>query len=118
MNSLSWVLYFADIVGGLAGTIGFFSFLAIVFIGFLALFFGYQCDMGYREQGTWTKPLGYLWIPILAFILISFVPSKQTIYMIAASEVGETVVNNPQTQEMVENLSELIQKKLKEQLEE
>tara|TARA_Y100000780_G_C13669839_1_gene411956 strand:- start:1038 stop:1394 length:357 start_codon:yes stop_codon:yes gene_type:complete len=117
MNSLSWVLYLADIIGSFANTIGFFSFFGIVFIFGLTLFFGFQCDTGDREAGTWTKPLGYLWIPILCFILISFVPSKQTIYMIAASEVGETVVNNPQTQSMVNDLSSLIQKKLKEQLE-
>lgn len=44
------------------------------------------------------------------------IPSDKTIYLIAASEAGETIVTSPEAKEVFEDLKTIIKSKLKEQL--
>lgn len=100
MNNLSWFLYFIDILGNL-------QILIWLSVGFLAVAIVVawirgsiiRDDWHYNTE-EWKK--GYLmqWnsfkllIPIglLAF-LGSIIPSSQTMYMVAASEIGERIVS-------------------------
>lgn len=116
MNNLSWLIYAAEVVGNVQGllvataAIGGFTIPAAMFICGLA------ADNGDLPEGSWKKPLRYLWIPILAAVLGTLIPSSKALYMIAASEAGETVVNSPDAIEMLGDLKTIIKKRLKEEL--
>lgn len=113
MNDLSWFLYFADIlpnVGTALGLIGGLGLLAYAVItGIVA---GHRdCSYGKYESnfhGVWWP------IPVLVVImtLSAFVPSKETIYLIAGSEAGEAVVTSPQGQEILNDVQEVIRAQL------
>lgn len=90
MNELSWMIYAADVCGKvsfIAGILGPVGFAIGGFVGALAI-----VD-GYREEGKaihrWTLRL----CPV--FILLAVItPSQDTVYAMAASEMGEKVVQS------------------------
>lgn len=89
MNSLSWFLYFADVLPAVSRLLGFISVLgSLVFSIILALCF----EGGFKYPLKLTK-----WVyPIAAVMLIVsvLIPEKNTLYAIAASEMGEKVVES------------------------
>lgn len=106
MNSFSWILYFIDVLGNL-------KVLSWVTVGFLAVAiiaawvrgsvlrdFAYSYNSedwktGYLMQWKSFKLL--IPISVLAFIG-SVIPSSQTLYMIAASEIGQQIVSLEEVQ--------------------
>lgn len=64
----------------------------------------------------WKRQLAKAWVLLIPAVLVTFVPSSKTIYLIAASEAGEAVVTNPDTIEMMGDLKAIIKKRLKEEL--
>jgi hypothetical protein len=103
MNNLSWLLYFGDIVNNIQGLCG-----AVIAIGgiasicltaaFFSTLAGYQKEE-HQVIAKWLRRI--LTIISLAGLIVVFVPSKQTIYLIAASETGEQVLNSPTGQKAV-----------------
>ena len=100
MNQLSWLLYWADALPSLATFIAILSFLIFLGSGFMLLLgitnaFGDEDNdnpMMVRFRRMW-------WLPTLAFLMwgASFlVPSKETFYLIAASEMGEKAIQTPE----------------------
>ena len=63
----------------------------------------------------WKKYAIKLILPILIVVSIinSFIPSKETIYMIAASQMGEKVYQQPGTQEVIGTLKDTVISELK-----
>lgn len=101
MNSLSWFLYFVDISQAIA--IVLWLFVASLFIAIIASWVrgSWLRDKAYNGNDDPDWKDGYLmqWnslkllIPIGIFIILAcLVPSRQTLYMIAASQIGERVV--------------------------
>jgi hypothetical protein len=113
MNSLSWLLYLADIVGNIQGLLGFVAFIGGISLVFMAIFFGIEDD-SFERVGRILRR--YLWLPIVAAFLATVIPSTNALYLIAASEAGETVVTSPDTIEMMGDLKAIIKKRLKEEL--
>lgn len=105
MNTLSWFIYWADVLPSFAkgfGTLFLFCFLFSVFIS------GYQLIKNNCKK--------YIWMPLLcAFMLLlsSFIPSQNTLYAIAASEMGEDVYKSEQGQKIVKQLSDWVETQLK-----
>ena|ERR1044072_2167488 len=119
MNNLSWILYWADAapaVSRFIAILGFMIFVASLFLGLLGWtgFFGdevkakksdeaggnvydfdrygYSLEMAPRFRKLWP-------ITLIAFLLWGgsfLVPSKDTFYMIAASEAGEQAIQTPE----------------------
>lgn len=92
MNGLSWFLYFVDISSGLR------AFLWILFVGSIIAMvivpkkgvdiFSDEHDSPF--QGV-TRPI--IWVGFILFAIFALaVPSKDTLYLIAASELGEQVI--------------------------
>lgn len=82
MNSLSWLIYFADIVSNLQGVLAAVSVVLVVAMlpateGFSKTFKGLKL---------------YVTIAILLGAIATILPSKNTVYAIAASELGEQVL--------------------------
>lgn len=105
MNTLSWFIYWADVIPSFAqgfSILSIFSFIISVFIN------------AYQLIGNSCKK--YMWISFLcAFMLLlsSFMPSKNTLYAIAASEMGEDVYKSEQGQKIVKQLSDWVEAQLK-----
>lgn len=53
---------------------------------------------------------------VVSLPLSLLTPSSKTIYMIAASEAGETIVTSPEAREIFDDLKEVIKLKLKQEL--
>src|SRR5690348_11017194 len=103
MNSLSWFLYLCDILGNIKLTC-----LIILIIGgfgggiITAILWGNWSDYPNNQKPikftTW-----YLSFVVFTAIFVCLIPSKQTMYMIAASEaVQRAALNTAEGQEMIE----------------
>lgn len=107
MNSLSWLLYLGDVLPTVGGVLSGAGFGA----GLLAMFLLLPISIEGLE--SYMKP-------VVAFTVVGFtvgmvglfVPSRQTILMIAASEMGEAVVKTPEAQEVFGDLKVILKKQL------
>lgn len=116
MNSLSWFLYFADVVGNLRpafGVCSVFTGLATVILSVILI----ATSDGYNEQvHLTTKKVIKIVAPFFVVILLvaTLIPSRETVYMIAGSEAGEFVVTSPEGKEILGDIKEVIKHQLKE----
>ena len=119
MNSVSWFLYMADILSGIQvffGLVGTIGVLVSAFAAFAASFtyeerrkFIDVDKRGYGNYETYTEyPLKTLrpWAIVgvslsIIFMLIAIsIPSKETRFAIAASQVGEQIIQLEEVQEV------------------
>lgn len=128
MNTLSWMIYAADVFSKLAPILGMGGFF--VAVGGVAAFvigtvpWSYYSWDGedHRKRCEQTRSdlrkNGRLAIicAVVALILSASLPSQKTIYMIAASEAGETIVTSPEARDLFNDLKRLIQQKLRDEL--
>ena len=108
MNTLSWFFYFANTLPAMSGMFFGFGFCLLGAVLIYNLFISLNNQ---DEPENNHKPyLSYWWIvlSVIFFTLASLIPSERTIYMIAASEVGEMVVTSPSSQDMFEDLKKII----------
>lgn len=123
MNTLSWLIYAAEVsdrastVCGLLAVVFFFVGGVAMIVAFVA---AYSDDSG---RGPYmSKLVPWTVLPLFLLIEVTFMaasvalPSKATIYLIAASEAGETVVTSPDAIEMMGDLKAIIKKRLKDEL--
>lgn len=86
MNTLSVLIYLADILPRISTSIGVLSTLA----GFSLLITAAYNSGEYKNHKYWK----YLSIPCFFLLVVAFIPSKGTVYAIAASELGEQAVKS------------------------
>lgn len=109
MNSVSWLIYIADLVKNIseAATIAFV--MMIVWGVMLNIRSAAHNDTKSRDE----PPMAYSGKPFIIAIFIAAVsvpiPSKSTIYMIAASELGEKAINT----ELAGDVLEIVKKEIK-----
>lgn len=112
MNSLSWFIYLTQIVDNLGvaalgclvfgGMIGFFAFL----IGPMAI----VMDSPPSPATIRSFVRGYIITMVLAVLVSVFMPSRQTMLMIAGSEMGERLVKSESVNNIVNPGMDLIRK--------
>jgi hypothetical protein len=114
MNQLSWLIYWADAAPNVATALCIMAFLALivsivfVLLGFTGMFGDeakfdnenqYRRD-AYKYASELAPRFRKLWpVPLISFFVWSstfLVPSKDTFYLIAASEIGEQAVETPE----------------------
>jgi len=98
MNDLSWMLYWADVLPNMATSISVMAFVILILgaIGaavFLMVAAGDSDFDGIRPEVT--KRLWMLGACAAALVLVQAVPSRDTFYAIAASEMGEEALKSP-----------------------
>jgi len=103
MNQLSWLLYLGNVVANLGPL---FTIVGIIIIG-LAIFLwvGHRLDQTeymdhWHGQDAERKPSIFLPVSttiafIVFFFLAALCPSQDTVYAIAASQVGEQALKTP-----------------------
>lgn len=121
MNTLSILI----LAGDVAGRFGGFAFAMVIVLGVTSAILmavtmahsGYSDDKyGENDKRThdtarsWLRRVVTLWA-VFAFLFI-VLPSKTTFYMVAASQVGERVVNTPEVQEILESLRVWLRKQI------
>lgn len=93
MNNLSLLLYLADISHSLRGLLTLVAVLSL-FACIIAAVLAYLSDCEDDNISGRYFLKKFLWIPILCSLLVVFLPSKNTMYAIAASEIGEQVLKS------------------------
>lgn len=140
MNSISQMIYWADVAPNLAAVLAWlFGLLALASVGCLCVYFAaramdhkvkafddavlaynqhvaanpngrfsnpneygskYNLDSSDREFAAWAYNLSFVRFTfplcLLLFAVTFFVPSKDTFYLIAGSEIGEQAVQTPE----------------------
>lgn len=127
MNSLSWLLYFAGIAGPLSNALTNLAILGFVVIVIAtiagATLYGFASERSrYDSEDTKAAKDGvkaslrkalkqlprWVVLPVIFSIVGAAIPPKETLYLIAASEVGETVVTSPTMTKAIDALNRLL----------
>lgn len=117
MNSLSWMIYLADVCSNI-------GFPAVMFsiVGTIAAVISTivkraaeddESDDGkaaFRISSSVQK--ASIPIAVIAITLSVFVPSKDTVYAIAASEVGEDILKSPEASKARQALNAWLDKQI------
>lgn len=112
MNSISWFLYASDVVGNLQPTLAIGGGSGLVAAGFFTL-----CSFIDEDNGgiSLAKRISFYAIP--AILIACIIPSKTTMYAIAASQVGERVAQNEAVQDIASDATKALQIWIKKQIE-
>ena len=109
MNSLSWFLYLANVVDNVGNVFVLFAILSGI-----AMFVWSFASAAYAIEGGQDAQrvkhfLRFIpWIFVITSFLVAVTPSRDTVYLIAASEEGEMVVNTPEAKEVMSDLKEIL----------
>lgn len=118
MNSLSWLIYIAEVVQNLRGVFIATSVVSAGAIALVVVMYAIMATDGDIAPGSWKKPIKWVWIVFLFASISALTPSASTVYMIAASEAGEAIVTSPDGEEMLGDLKQIIRQKIKKELKE
>lgn len=122
MNDLSLLLYFADVLGGLSKFLLFVGVVLLsvagvtVFVGCMEMSVNSRHgpeNNDYIRGKEWRDfGLKYLWVAVVAVVVSLLMPSRETMYMIAASEVGEEAIQTPEFAKMRKILNKYLDEQL------
>lgn len=121
MNQLSWLLYSVDVL---------YSFSGFVLASLIFAWLGYAvhtliAKIWASEVYSWdSEPVKdhkrkwqeksilpdakWFLLSLVACLFLVLVPQKETLYLIVASEAGETVIKTPEAQEIMDAVKEII----------
>ncbi len=112
MNSLSWLIYLAEVLGTFRDAAGIVAGLLIFAVIGLPIIAGPDLfDEDAAPIRKWWKR-GIVTAIILA-VLAMALPSTRTLYMIAASEIGEKAMATPEAKELFSEVRKTIMQQLK-----
>ncbi len=125
MNSLSWFLYLADVIGnfrGIAHPFAFFGGVAFFIAVGVRVVVGGLAAAGEDEAKAFVPlaqtALKYVTIVFTSACLVLVVaPSTNTLYAIAASEMGEKIVKSESVQGITDDATKALQQWIKRQIE-
>ena len=123
MNSLSWMIYAADVTQSASAVSGLacagLTISCAIYAAARAISDDTNAMFGRKDEVKPILPVVRPWlIAALGLAAFSaFLPSRTTIYMIAASEIGERVVTSDGVKSIVDPATELLRKKITTELE-
>jgi hypothetical protein len=118
MNSLSWFLYIADVIGNIG--------VIVWLVGGACAAFCVICVIAQAaSEGQMSKDCPSVWkywwrcatAAVVFFILAGLFPSQKTIYAIAASQFGERIAASEQVQGIASDATKALQAWIKKQIE-
>jgi len=111
MNNLSWLLYLAEVCGNLKIVSEAFFWVGAILLAVAGICLGPVAEMDSDDE-MWGRGISVAKksIPLLVVgvVLTVFVPSKTTVYLIAASEMGEEAMNTETAQKIGDYLDVLL----------
>jgi hypothetical protein len=129
MNSLSWLLYFADILPAMAeawSVIAFFALLGWIAITVVRLFEDDPANANTKDnpfQRGWYTHIPkiqqlFFWTATILGIVSYSIPSKDTFYLIIASEGAEVIVTDESAKKMFQDVQSIVSLQLQEMIDE
>lgn len=128
MNHLSFLLYAGDVLANISGALTALAIVAItavtVFVAARLIWYGVSnadddlprdFDASRFHARNWKAGKMFAW-PLALFVIIGFIPSKTTFYLIAASEVGEDILAQPDIAATAGHLFDLVNAKIEAEL--
>lgn len=110
MNNLSWLLYLSDVLPSLSVGMGMISVISGILFGIATVIF--WCTYFDKNDYVSIKvPITlscFLVFTIFFGLASNLIPSRQTILLIAASEMSEQVVKSQDGQEIMSNLKQIL----------
>jgi len=111
MNSLSWLLYLADVAGNFQN-----AMIGTCVASFMSLMGITMVMDSYNEEEKRNKLLKKaVCVFFIAGAMGTFMPSSKTVYAIAASEYGEDVLKMPEASKARQALNAWLDKQIGEQ---
>lgn len=95
MNSLSWMIYLADVTGSVATLMTIVAFSIATLGGTILTISGAIAHADGNDVShlwLWGRRIAFVVVP--CGLLAALIPSQNTIYAIAASEMGETALKS------------------------
>lgn len=92
MNKLSWLLYSADLFSSLAVVLALSVLFTLIIVGCMVIIAAEMRDDDEDKPKAFNKAKKFLWLPVLCGLAWALIPSKDTMYAIAASEIGEDII--------------------------
>lgn len=118
MNSLSWLIYFAGLVHSLIFITIAVSIVCFTIWTIASLAFILHHERMITKEDQERLPSGnYLIVGFICAGIASFLPSKNTVMLIAASELGQRLVTNQQVVDVVDPSIELLKTWIKKETE-
>lgn len=120
MNSVSWFLYAIDVIGNLKAisVMAFVVFGIMFIVTLIAVPISDGEVLDAESRPTWYK---FFWrsltCTIVGFLIFTILPSRNTMYAIAASEVGEKVIANEQVRGIADDATKALHQWIKKQIE-
>lgn len=107
MNSLSWLIYFIGVstnATGVLGALAFFSFLTFIAIG--VFYIPMIMNGHHKEECVKLKSIlkKCLIIFSIGLFLHTVFPNRQTMILIASSEIGDRVLQSQKTGEVLNKI--------------
>jgi hypothetical protein len=100
MNQLSWLLYWADVLPHFAIAVGIVCTLLAIFSALMTVLFFTAGFGSWTHDKEYTARFRYFPVVFVLAVLLAFtsnlIPSKNTFYLIAASEAGEQALKTPE----------------------
>lgn len=123
MNNLSWFIYFAGIVDTISVWASFFASVGgIMYLAFMLFISGFVGGFDpkskeHDEVRGVRREISIIALPILAVCIpiALFVPSRQTLILIAGSELGERAVKSEAVQSVVNPGMDLVKLWIKQE---
>lgn len=128
MNSLSWLIYFASLSDSASGFLSFLAGIGAVCVILGTILSVMWTDGGYggdrrikgyedmRKRGQALIPRGLLTLVLCGSIAV-ILPSKNAVYAIAASEIGERVISDEAVRGIAADSTKALQSWIKKQIE-
>lgn len=118
MNSLSWLIYFAGLVHSLIFITVIVSIVCFAIWTIVRISFIMHHERMITEEDQERLPSGnFLIVGFICAGIASFLPSKNTVMLIAASELGQRLVTNQQVVDVVDPSIELLKTWIKKETE-
>lgn len=103
MNQLSWLIYWAGVCGNIGPILGILSGLFFGSVVVKLIITGVTVADGYFHEEEKANLFGslknftllFLPLAVLLAFMAAFVPGKDTLYAIAASQAGEQILHSP-----------------------
>lgn len=105
MNSLSWFLYWADVLPTIAHGMAGISLFGMVLWGLFCVYMFIACDK------KW--PLIFIPVFLVMMLISGLIPRKDTLYAIAASELGEEALKSNLGKKATQAIEQWIDTQLK-----
>lgn len=106
MNTLSWLIYSAEAIDSLGTFLAICTVLGCIALALISLI-SLKYDEEYQQLMEVSRN-SRNWLILFVFlgVFVSFLPSKETVYMIAASEIGEEAIGTEEFQTLRQILKE------------